>query len=98
LPGASPENMEDLVTKKIEKEIAKVDGIDTITSTSQNSVSSIIVQFKSNVDTKNAVREVKDKVDIAKPNLPSDVKEPIIKEVSFSDTPIWTFAVSGNYD
>ncbi|MDD5213092.1 MAG: efflux RND transporter permease subunit [Candidatus Gracilibacteria bacterium] len=98
LPGASPESMEDLVTKKIEKEIAKIDGIDTITSTSQNSVSAITVQFKSTVNTTEAVRDMKDKVDAVKSQLPSDAKDPIVKEFSFSDTPIWTFSVSGNYD
>ncbi|MDD5770488.1 MAG: efflux RND transporter permease subunit, partial [Candidatus Gracilibacteria bacterium] len=98
LPGATPESMEDLVTKKIEKEISKIKGIDTITSTSQNSVSSVVIQFKSNVDTTNAVREVKDKVDELKSKLPSDIKEPIVKEFSFSDSPIWTFSISGDYD
>jgi multidrug efflux pump subunit AcrB len=52
------------------------------------------VQFKSNVDTTEAVRDLKDSVDIVKPKLPSDANDPIVKEFSFSDTPIWTFAVS----
>ena len=98
LPGASPESMEDLVTKKLEKEISKIEGIDTMTSSSQNWVSAITVQFKSDVNTKDAVRELKDSVDLVKPKLPSDANDPIVKEFSFSDTPIWTFAVSWNYD
>ncbi len=98
LPWASPEIMEDLVTKKLEKEIAKIKWIDTMTSTSKNSVSSIVIQFKSNVDIASAMRELKDKVDTVKPNLPSDTKEPIVKEFSFDDTPIWIFSVSWKYD
>lgn len=98
LPWATPESMEDLVTKKLEKEVAKIKWIDTMTSNSQNSVSSIVVQFKSDVDIKSAVRELKDKVDEVRPKLPSDIKEPIVKEFSFSDTPIWTFSISWDYD
>lgn len=97
-PWASPETVEDLVTKKIEKEISKVKWIDTITSSSMNSVSVITVQFLSTVVTQQAVSELKDKVDFAKSELPTDAKEPVVKEVSFDDTPIWTFAISGDYD
>jgi len=98
LPWATPESIEDLVTKKLEKEISKINWIDTMSSNSQNWVSSIVVQFKSNVDTKDAVRELKDKVDEVKPKLPSDINEPIVKEFSFSDSPIWTFSISWDYN
>lgn len=94
LPGASPEVMEDLVTKKLEKEISKIKGIDTMTSNSQNSASMISVQFKSNADIATAMRDLKDKVDLVKPKLPADAKDPVVKEVSFDDTPIWTFSLA----
>ncbi|MDD2516513.1 MAG: efflux RND transporter permease subunit, partial [Candidatus Gracilibacteria bacterium] len=98
MPGASPEMMEDLVTKKLEKEIGKVKGIDTMTSSSKNSMSSITVQFKSTVDIPTAIRDLKDKVDSAKKDLPTDAKDPVVKEFSMDDTPVWTFAISGDYD
>lgn len=98
LPGGSPEVMEDLVTKKLEKEISKIKGIDTITSNSRNSASTIAVQFKADADIATAMRDLKDKVDLVKPRLPADVKEPVVKEVSFDDTPIWTFSLAGKYD
>lgn len=97
-PGASPETIEDLVTKKIEKEIAKVKGIDTITSSSMNSISMISVQFLSTVDKQEAVSDLKDKVDFAKSQLPTDAKDPVVKEISLDDSPIWTFSVSGDYN
>ncbi len=97
-PGASPETVEDLVTKKIEKQIAKVKWIDTMNSTSMNSASLITVQFSSNVDTQTAIADLKDKVDLAKSDLPEDANDPFVKEVSFDDTPIWTFSISGEYD
>lgn len=98
MPWASPETMEDLVTKKLEKEIAKVKWIDKMTSTSRNSLSSIVVQFKAWEDVKTVIRELKDQVDTAKKNLPVDANDPIINEISISDTPFWTFSVGWNYD
>nr|HRI36889.1 efflux RND transporter permease subunit [bacterium] len=98
LPGASPQVMEDLVTKKIETEVSKIKGIDTMSSSSRNSVSSITVQFKSDVDISDAMRDLKDKVDLAKSKLPEDANEPIVQEVSFDDTPIWIFSIAGPYD
>lgn len=98
LPWASPESIEDLVTKKIEKEIAKVEWIDTIESSSRNSLSVITVQFLSNVDTDAAIRELKDKVDLAKPNLPEDAKDPVVNEFSFDNQPVWTFSISWDFD
>ncbi len=98
LPWASPETMEDLITKKLEKEIWKIKWVDTISSTSLNSLATIQVQFKSSVDTKEAIRDLKDKVDLVKSKFPSDTLEPNIAEVSFSDTPVWTFAISWKYD
>ena len=63
-----------------------------------NSVSVISVQFKSDTDTTTAMRDLKDKVDLVKPKLPSDAKDPVVQEVSFDDTPIWTFSLAGKYD
>jgi len=98
LPWASPENIEDLVSKKIEKQIAKVKWIDTMTSVSMNGVSLISVQFRSDVDIDSTMRELKDNVDLAKLELPTDTKDSIVKEVSFDDTPIWTFSISWKYN
>ncbi len=98
LPWASPESIEDLVTKKIEKQISKVKGIDTITSTSMNSSSMILVQFVSGTNTSDAVRELKDKADLAKPDLPEDANESIVREVAFDEMPVWTFAISWDYN
>ena len=63
-----------------------------------NSVSVVSVQFKSDADIATAMRDLKDKVDLVKPKLPADAKDPVVKEVSFDDTPIWTFSLAGKYD
>lgn len=98
LPGASPETVEDLVTKRLEKEIGKIKGIDKMTSSSKNGISSIIVQFKPEENVTEAIRNLKDQVDSAKKNLPTDAKEPIVQEINMSDMPFWTFTIGGNYD
>ena len=98
MPGASPETMEDQVIKRLEKNIAKVKGIDTMTATARNSVAVISVQFLSNVNSSEALRDLRDQVDTAKSSLPADAKDPVVKEVSFSDTPVWTFSIAGDYD
>ncbi len=97
-PGASPSDVEDLVTKKLETEISSVKGVDKVTSTSANSSSSIVVQFLSSEDIDNATRLVRDAVENIKSDLPDDANDPIVKEISFEDQPIITFALTGPYD
>lgn len=96
LPGASPESVEDLIVKKIEKEVSKVKDIDKMTSTSQNSFASVTLQFKTGVDMKKVLQDVKEQVDLAKKNFPESAKEPSVKELNFRDTPIWVFSLAGN--
>lgn len=98
LPWASPEMVEDLVTKKLEKQINKIKWIDTMTSTSKNSVSIITVQFTSDKDIPTAIRELKDKADLTKKDLPTDAKDPVVTEISLDDSPIWTFTISWDYN
>lgn len=98
LPWASPEMVEDLVTKKLEKQINKIKWIDTMSSTSKNSVSIITVQFLSTKDIATAIRELKDKADLAKKDLPTDAKEPVVTEISLDDSPVWTFTISWKYN
>ncbi len=97
-PGNSPADMENLVTRPIEKEIQSIDDIKNINSTSQQDFSSVIVEFNTDVEITNALREVKDAVDEAKSELPEDLPEdPSVSEINFSDMPIMTVNVSGNF-
>ncbi|EKE27418.1 MAG: acriflavin resistance protein [uncultured bacterium (gcode 4)] len=98
LPWASPEIIEDLVTKKIEQQISKIKWIDTMTSTSRNSASIITVQFKSNVDIPTVMSELKDKADLAQKDLPTDANDSVVSEISLDDSPIWIFAIAWKYD
>lgn len=96
-PGASPSDIEELVTKKIENEIKNVDSLKLYTSSSGLGVSSVFVEFYAEADIKVCVNNLKDAVDKAKGTLPSEANDPIVGEVNFTDYPIVTYAISGNY-
>ncbi len=99
--GNSPKDIENLVTKPIEKQIKGITGakINKTTSISQQDFSAITIEFSTDVSTDVALQKVKDAVDKAKTDLPNDLtQEPNVLEVSFSDQPIMYVNVSGDYD
>jgi len=99
--GNSPKDIENLVTRPIEKQIKGITGakIKKFTSTSQQDYSAIIVEFDTEVKTDIALQKVKDAVDKAKQDLPTDLtEEPTVLEVSFSDQPVMYVNLSGDYD
>ncbi|MDP9231103.1 MAG: efflux RND transporter permease subunit, partial [Bacteroidota bacterium] len=99
--GTSPKDMEELVTRPIEKQIKGITGarIRNIKSTSIQDYSSILVEFETDVEVDAAKQKVKDAVDKAKTDLPTDLTvQPNVIEVAFSDFPIMFVNVSGNYD
>jgi multidrug efflux pump len=99
--GNSPKDMENLVTRPIEKQIKSITGakIKKFTSTSQQDYSAIMVEFETDVKVDVALQKVKDAIDKSKQDLPTDLtQEPTALEVSFSDQPIMYVNISGNYD
>jgi len=99
--GNSPKDIENLITQPIEKQIKGITGakITKLTSTSVQDFSAIMVEFDTDVDVDIALQKVKDAVDKAKTDLPTDLtQEPIVQEVNFSDQPIMYVNVSGDYD
>ena len=97
-PGASPLDVEELVTKKIETGISGIKGIDTITSNSSNSFSSVTVEFDPKENLDDSIRKVRDSVTSIKSSLPTDAKEPNVVQISLDDEPVWTIVVTGPYD
>ncbi len=95
LPGATPTDMESLITKKLENEIKKVDDIDVISSTSRESVSVIVIQFKDGVDRDDAQTDVQNAVG-AVSDLPDDAQSPRVKAIDFEDMPVSRYAVIAN--
>ena len=95
--GVSPEDIETLITQKIEKEINAISEVKEITSSSFEGYSLIRVEFESGYDIDQAVQKVRDKVNKAEPDLPPDVDKPNIVEINFSEFPILTINIAGPY-
>lgn len=97
-PGNSPVDMENLVTRPIEKEINTISGLKKLTSTSIQDFSVIIAEFELDNETSEVLQEVKDAVDRAKADLPNDLPaDPNIMELDFSEMPVMNVNVSGDY-
>jgi len=95
LPGAGPEQIETDVTKKIEDAVNTIGGLDHIQSISQENVSIVIIQFKLEVEGKQAAQEVREKIAAIRSDLPDDIEDPVIQRLDPASTPIYTVAVSG---
>lgn len=97
-PGASPSDIEELVTKKVETGIAGLKNVDKISSNSANSFSSVTVEFDAKADLNDSLRQLRDAVNNLKAKLPADANDPQVMEISLDDTPILTMSLSGPYD
>jgi multidrug efflux pump subunit AcrB len=96
--GADPQTIEQQITDEIEKEITSVENISQIKSASYTGFSVINVEFTSSANTEEAIRELRQAVSQAEPELPSDADEPVVEQVSLTDAPILTLALYGNID
>ncbi len=96
-PGASPGDIESLLTQPIEQEIQGISGIKEIRSISSEGVSTVIIEFTPDVSIDDAFQKVRDKVDIAKTELPSDVEEPLVSEIDLQELPIMSINLAGPY-
>lgn len=99
--GNSPKDIENLVTRPIEKQLKAISGakINKIQSTSQQDFSLIIVEFDTDIKTDVAKQKVKDAIDKAKTDLPNDLtSQPNAQEFDFSELPIMYVNISGDYD
>jgi multidrug efflux pump subunit AcrB len=96
--GNPPIDIENLITRPIEKEVESVQGIKEINSTSAQGFSLIMVEFNTDVDINKALQDVKDAVDKAERELPDDLKtDPSVQDIDFSEFPIININLSGNY-
>ena len=96
-PGTSPADIENLVTRQLEKEIKGVNGVKKINSTSNQDYCIVDVEFNSGVDVQYAKQLIKDAVDKARTELPNDLpSDPTVKEVNISEQPIMYVNLAGN--
>ena len=95
LPGASPEEMETLVSQRIEEVVNTVDGIDQLRSVSGQGTSFVMATFNLNRDIDTAAQDVRDRVASVVRDLPPDVKPPVIGKFNNDSTPVISIALSG---
>lgn len=95
-PGASASEVESSVTKKLEDAFASVEGLDKISSNSQEGVSVITIEFKSGTDVDEAERNVQRKADQTINDLPKDIDRPIVNKVNLEEMPVIRAGVTSN--
>src|SRR5437870_3860689 len=95
LPGASPEEMETLVSQRIEEVVNTVDGIDNLRSVSVQGNSIVLATFNLNRDIDTAAQDVRDRVSTVVRDLPPDAKPPVVAKFNNDSTPVVTIALSG---
>jgi HAE1 family hydrophobic/amphiphilic exporter-1 len=97
-PGASPSEVENTVTKKIEDAIASMENIKKIDSKSYESLSTVAVQLTSNADADVALNDAQRKINAVISDLPDDAKQPSLSKFSLSDLPIMTIGANAKMD
>jgi multidrug efflux pump len=99
LPGANPQVVESAVTDILEEELSTVEGLRTLTSSSQEGFSNITLEFNLDRGVEAAAQDVRDKVSRVRGRLPEDVREPVIAKQEADAEPFYWLALSGeNYD
>jgi HAE1 family hydrophobic/amphiphilic exporter-1 len=95
-PGASPEEVETLVTRPIEDAVAGINGVKRVQSTSTESLSLIGIELRLEVDAQAAAAEVREKVAAIRGRLPNEIEDPTIVRFDVTALPIMTFAVGSS--
>ncbi|MEJ2541635.1 MAG: efflux RND transporter permease subunit [Gemmatimonadota bacterium] len=96
-PGVSPADVESLITRPLEDELSTIADLKELTSSSVDGFSTINAEFETTVRMEDALASVREKVDLARPDLPSDAEDPQVLEFSFTDVPIMQVNLSGEY-
>jgi multidrug efflux pump subunit AcrB len=94
LPGASPQDIESLITKNLESSINRLDDVKKITSSSRDNISIISVEFDSGVDPDKAKQSVQSAIESV--NLPTDAQKPVVQKIDFENQPVWSFTITGS--
>jgi multidrug efflux pump len=93
--GISPEDAERLLARPMEKELQTIEGLKEMRSTAAQGYASVILEFEAGFDAESALQDVRERVDIAKAQLPPDTEEPRVSEVNVALFPVLTVALSG---
>ncbi|MBU1011582.1 MAG: efflux RND transporter permease subunit [Bacteroidetes bacterium] len=97
-PGNAPVDIENLISRPLEREIETIKGIKKMTSTSAQDYSLVFIEFNTNIEISKALTDVKDAVDKAKSKLPNDLdSDPVVDDIEMSEFPIININLSGDY-
>jgi len=97
-PGNAPIDIENLITRPLEKEIDGINGIKKLSSTSAQDASMVFVEFNTDVNIDDALTDVKDAVDKAMSELPNDLLfDPVVMDIDLSEFPIININLSGDF-
>lgn len=95
-PGASPNDVENLITNPLEEAFSDLDDVREMRSSSAESVSVIVIDFDIEADLERSLQKVREKVTDTRKDLPEDVEETTVREISFADIPIMLLSVVGD--
>lgn len=98
LPGASAEDVERLITNKVEDRVLGVERVSKVTSTSGNGISSVTVEFDAQANIDKSIQLLKDEVAKVEPELPAEAEDPVVTDVNFADQPILIISISGELE
>jgi multidrug efflux pump len=96
-PGVAPGDMETLVTRVVEEKLNTLADIKELSSTSVEGYSSVIAEFHTDMDMEEALQKVRERVDLAKPELPADANDPAIREFNLAEFPMMQVNIAGEY-
>ena len=94
--GISPEDAERLLIRPMEQELRSIEGVKEMTASGYEGGASVTMEFDAGFDAQKAMDDVREKVDLAKPELPTDTDEPTVHEVNFSLFPVLLVTLSGD--
>ncbi|HPF90891.1 MAG TPA: efflux RND transporter permease subunit [Flavobacteriales bacterium] len=94
--GASPEEIQNTLTKPLEDAVSAIEGVDQIASTSMEGVSAITITLKSGTDVNNAQRDAERRIDQIRASLPEDADDPVVRRFSTDEIPILRLSVSSH--
>ena len=97
-PGASPGEIESLVTNPLEEALSDLKNVEEMRSSSAESVSVIVIDFAVEADLELSLQRVREKVTDAQKELPEEAEDSTVSEISFSDIPIMLVSVVGDMD
>ena len=95
-PGASPEDVESLISNKVEQELKTIKNLKEISSTSSEGVSVLTLEFTSDFDISEARTKVREKMDQIKPDLPADAEDYQVTEINLSEQPLMILNLAGD--